>query len=89
MEKKREKTDENSGHYVIPSSFTPERRRLNDDRWNAARLCQKQTSDHFSDSCAEGQRFIAAIRRSVATLCNIVQCLLRTDKQFIFFLTQS
>ena len=31
--KKREKTDENSGHYVMASSRPP-------DRWNAARSCQ-------------------------------------------------
>ena len=32
--KKEEKTDENSGHYVIASSRPPE-------HWNAARSCQK------------------------------------------------
>ena len=30
-----------SGHYVIASSLPPERLRRNDDRWNAARSCQK------------------------------------------------
>ena len=39
---KEEKTDENSGHYVVASSLPPEPRHPNDDRWNAARLCQKQ-----------------------------------------------
>ena len=38
----KENTDENSGHYVIASSLPPERLRPNDDRWNAARSCQKR-----------------------------------------------
>ena len=37
----KEKTDENSGHYVIASSLPPKRLRPNDDRWNAARSCQR------------------------------------------------
>ena len=36
-----EKNDVFSGHYVIASSLPPERLRPNDDRWNAARSCQK------------------------------------------------
>ena len=43
-EEKKEKKEKNgvfSGHYVIASSLPPERLRLNDDRWNAARSCQK------------------------------------------------
>ena len=43
-EKKREKNGVFSGHYVIASSLPPERLHLNDDRWNAARSCQKQFS---------------------------------------------
>ena len=39
-EKKREKNGVYSGHYVIASSLPPKRLRPNDDRWNAARLCQ-------------------------------------------------
>ena len=42
--KKRKKIEKNgvfSGHYVIASSLPPERLRPNDDRWKAARLCQK------------------------------------------------
>ena len=38
--KKRAKTDENSGHYVVASSLPPEHRGPNDNRWNAARSCQ-------------------------------------------------
>ena len=39
--KKEEKNAVFSGHYVIASSLPPERLRPNDDRWNAARSCQK------------------------------------------------
>ena len=41
--RKKEKNGVFSGHYVIASSLPPERLRLrpNDDRWNAARSCQK------------------------------------------------
>ena len=39
--RKEEKNDVSSGHYVIASSLPPERLRPNDDRWNAARSCQK------------------------------------------------
>jgi len=42
-EKKKKEKEKNgvfSGHYVIASSLPPERLRPNDDRWNAARLCQ-------------------------------------------------
>ena len=39
-EKKKENNDVYSGHYVIASSLPPERLRLNDDHWNAARSCQ-------------------------------------------------
>ena len=39
--KEEEKNDVFSGHYVIASSLPPERLRPNDDRWNAARSCQK------------------------------------------------
>ena len=42
--KKKEKDGVFSGHYVIASSLPPERLRPNDDRWNAARSCQKH--DH-------------------------------------------
>ena len=34
-QKNKEKTDENSGHYVVASSRLP-----NAERWNAARSCQ-------------------------------------------------
>ena len=40
--KKEEKNAVFSGHYVIASSLPPERLRPNDDRWNAARSCQKR-----------------------------------------------
>ena len=36
------KNEDNSGHYVIASSLPPERLSPNDDRWNAARSCQKE-----------------------------------------------
>ena len=52
-EKKRKKREKNgvfSGHYVIASSLPPERLRPNDDRWKAARSCQK------------GLRFYSAVR---------------------------
>ena len=44
--KEREKKEKRkewrfSGHYVIASSLPPELLRPNDDRWNAARSCQK------------------------------------------------
>ena len=42
--KKKRKRENNgifSGHYVIASSLQPERLCPNDDRWNAARSCQK------------------------------------------------
>ena len=42
--KKEEKNGVFSGHYVIASSLPPERLRLNNDRWNAARSCQKFSS---------------------------------------------
>ena len=38
---KKEKTDENSGHYVIASIRPP-----NADRWNAA--CSRQKTDDYS-----------------------------------------
>ena len=43
--KKKEKRKKNgvfSGHYIIASGLPRERLRPNDDRWNAARLCQKR-----------------------------------------------
>ena len=40
--KRKEKNGVFSGHYVIASSLPPERLRPNDDRWNAARSCQKR-----------------------------------------------
>ena len=40
--KEKEKNGVFSGHYVIASSLPPERLRPNDDRWNAARSCQKK-----------------------------------------------
>ena len=40
---KRKKNGVFSGHYVIASSLPPERLRPNEDRWNAARSCQKIT----------------------------------------------
>ena len=39
-EKKRGKTAENSGLYIIASSLPPERSRPNNDCCNAARSCQ-------------------------------------------------
>ena len=56
--RKKENTDENSGHYVVASSIPPERqrpnddartplperRRLNNNRWHAARSCQYHQS---------------------------------------------
>ena len=36
----KEKNGIFSGHYVIASSLPPEQRDPNDDRWNAACLCQ-------------------------------------------------
>ena len=39
--KEKEKNGVFSGHYAIASSLPPERLRPNDDRWNAARSCQK------------------------------------------------
>ena len=38
---KKEKNGVFSGHYVIASILPPERLRPYDDRWNAARSCQK------------------------------------------------
>ena len=43
--RRKEKTDENSGHYVIASIRPPERHCPNDDRWNAPRSCQKSQVD--------------------------------------------
>ena len=47
--KKKRKTKEKngvfSGHYVIASSLPPGRQCQNDDRWNAARSCQKNEKE--------------------------------------------
>ena len=40
--RKEKKNGVFSGHYVVASSLPPERLRTNDDRWNAARSCQKK-----------------------------------------------
>ena len=43
--KRKEKNGVFSGHYVIASSLPAERLRPNDDRWNAARSCQKKENN--------------------------------------------
>ena len=55
------KNDENSGHYVIASSLPPERLRPNDDRWNAARSCQKNGKN--SKELEEGEIIEAKTRQ--------------------------
>ena len=45
--KKKEKNGVFSGHYVIASSLPAEWLRPNDDRWNAARSCQKTANLGF------------------------------------------
>ena len=56
-EKKRkeeeEKNDVFSGHYVIASSLPPERLCPNDNRWNAARSCQKCRTVESGAECVK------------------------------------
>ena len=80
--KNSEKTDENSGHYVIASSRLPQRHRLNDDRWNAARSCQKYqvlTHTQYFDIMTTSVQPAAAVKRNNGKRQSWLQHLEKTD----------